>query len=104
MALSTTTLRTGGVSYLAGIEIHEPCPVPSAWNSIQLAAHRYAAFSYLCHCSAIGQMLAQIRREWLDVNRNKIANAPYFEFYDSEFDKCTGHGGIEVWIPLKLQT
>jgi AraC family transcriptional regulator len=39
--------------------------------------------------------------KWVPDCGLKIASAPCFERYTSEFDATTGMGGMEIWIRLE---
>jgi AraC family transcriptional regulator len=92
----------GVFDYLAGVEVEELTNTPNAFSVLRLAAHRYAAFPHNGGVSTVSDTLATIHAEWLPVLGYEAAVAPTFERYDADFDRSSGKGGCEIWVPLKV--
>ncbi|XYD06948.1 GyrI-like domain-containing protein [Methylobacterium sp. NMS12] len=94
----------GRFRYLVGVEVVNLSDVPENFSAVQLASHRYAAFTHSGHVSTASTTLAAIRSYWLPRLGLVPASALYLERYDTEFDKLTGWGGFEFWMPLQQST
>lgn len=90
-----------GFDYLTGVEVANADKVPPDLTSLKLAARRYAVFPHTDHVSAIGRTIDAIWTKWAPECGLKIAEAPCFERYTSEFNPHTGLGGMEIWVPLE---
>jgi AraC family transcriptional regulator len=86
--------------YLTGVAVSGSEPLPPEFHSVKLEARRYAVFTHPDHVSKIPQTLATIWSKWVPDCGLKIAEAPCFERYTSEFNPQTGMGGMEIWIPI----
>lgn len=73
---------------------------PTDFTSVTLTARRYAVFPHTKHVSELPKTIDTIWSKWAPECGLKIANAPCFERYTSEFNGQTGMGGMELWIPL----
>ena len=87
--------------YLTGLEVTSIKKLPSDFTSVTLEPCRYAIFAHTSHVSAIPKTLETIWSKWVPECGLKIAKAPCFERYTSEFNPGTGMGGMEIWVPLE---
>lgn len=92
-----------GFDYLTGVEVSSVGKLPADFTSLKLIAKRYAVFAHTDHVSAIPKTIDAIWTKWVPDCELKIADAPCFERYTSEFNPGTGMGGMEIWIPLEAQ-
>ncbi len=90
-----------GFDYLTGVEVANSSEVPKPFTSLMLEARRYAVFAHTGHVSAIPKTIDTIWSKWVPDCGLKIASAPCFERYTSDFNPITGMGGMEIWIPLE---
>jgi AraC family transcriptional regulator len=90
-----------GFDYMAGVEVSDTAALPASFERLTLPARRYAVFHHTHHISAIRQTIHAIWADWLPQSGQAIADAPFFERYDDNFDPGSGLGGIEIWLPLK---
>jgi AraC family transcriptional regulator len=86
--------------YLTGVEIATASKLPPQFTSLKLIAKRYAVFPHSKHVSMIPKTIDAIWTKWVPNCGLKVAEAPCFERYTSEFNPATGMGGMEIWIPL----
>lgn len=87
--------------YLTGVEVSETAKLPAHLNSVKLLPQHYAVFAHTGHVSAIPKTIDTIWTSWVSKCGLKVANAPCFERYTSDFNPGTGMGGMEIWIPLE---
>ncbi len=90
-----------GFDYLTGVEVSSSGTLPSEFTSVKLSARRYAVFPHTSHVSAIPKTIETIWTRWVPECGLKVAKAPCFERYTSDFNPHTGMGGMEFWIPLE---
>lgn len=90
-----------GFDYLAGVEVPEGTTAPAHFTSITIDPRRYAVFPHDQHVSTLPQAIDTIWSKWVPESGLKVATAPWFERYTSEFNPQTGLGGMELWIPLE---
>lgn len=91
-----------GFDYLTGVEVTDASRLPSDMTFVKLPARRYAVFVHAGHVSAIPKTIDTIWTKWVPDCGLKIASAPCFERYTSEFNPGTGMGGMEIWVPLDV--
>ena len=91
----------GNTEYISGVEVSDFARVPKDWSRIRIPEHRYAVFTHRDHISTIRRVWFTIWNQWLPESGYKIAEAPEFERYGSEFNSVTGTGGFEIWIPIQ---
>jgi len=87
--------------YLCGWEVSDFSGLPKALASLRLAPQRYAVFRQPGHISTIRGAFAAIWSKWFPASGQTPADAPTFEKYGPDFDGETGHGGFEIWVPVK---
>jgi AraC family transcriptional regulator len=88
----------GAFDYTCGIEVAGS--VPPGLARLSIPAQRYAVFFHPGHISAIRITWRAIFDRWLPQSGLRPTGGPEFERYDSRFDVTTGHGGVEIWIPV----
>ena len=93
-----------GFDYLTGAEISGSSQIPASFTSLKIMARRYAVFTHTSHVSALPKTIDTIWSRWAPDCGLKIAAAPCYERYTSEFNPGTGMGGMELWIPLDSDT
>ncbi len=89
-----------GFDYMTGVEVANTNNLPKQFASLKLDSRRYAVFAHTAHVSAIPKTIDIIWSKWAPECGLKVASAPCFERYTSEFNATTGMGGMEIWIPL----
>lgn len=90
-----------GFDYLTGVEIVNGAQLPAGMSQVRVPAGRYAVFTHRDHASSIAATLDAIWTQWLPNSGEQAAESPAFERYTESFDPQTGHGGFEIWVPLK---
>lgn len=92
----------GTFRYMCGVLVDDPRDVPEALTTIKLSAQDYLAFSHKGHISELRSTMNAIWGEYLPQSGQEAAgDRPMFELYDEKFNPVTGHGGLELWIPVK---
>ncbi|MDQ1062653.1 AraC family transcriptional regulator [Stenotrophomonas sp. SORGH_AS_0282] len=90
----------GAFDYIAGMEIGASAAVPSAWHAVSIPAGDYLVAWHAGHISTIRSTWFWLLNDHLPGSGLTLADAPDFERYDARFDDRTGHGGVEIWLPL----
>nr|WP_255714191.1 AraC family transcriptional regulator [Pelagibacterium xiamenense] len=92
----------GTFRYTSGVRVDDPGDVPEALTVIRLPAQSYLAFTHKGHISELRHTMNAI---WSDYMPNSAEEADggqaLFELYSEAFDPVSGHGGLEIWIPIK---
>lgn len=91
----------GSMDYLCGLEVDSFVALPREFARLRLTARRYVVFAHRDHIASIRATWNTIWNEWLPQSGHQAADAPLFERYDEIFDRRTGKGGVELWIPLQ---
>ena len=92
----------GTFRYTCGVRVDDPRDVPAALTVITLPAQTYLAFAHKGHISDLRHTMNAIWGDYLPTSDYMAAeDQPLFELYDEKFDPRTGHGGLEIWIPVK---
>ncbi|MBR0961088.1 AraC family transcriptional regulator [Bradyrhizobium japonicum] len=91
----------GNLDYIAGVEVADFSDLPRRFGRIRIPEQRYAVFTHKDHVASIRRTVNTIWNQWLPASGLKAADAPNFERYDEKFDPATGHGGFEIWIPVR---
>ena len=92
---------SGNFDYIAGVEVPDFSGLPREFSRVRIPEARYAVFSHKDHISTIRRTVNTIWNHWLPASGLKAADAPGFERYDENFDPLTGHGGLEIWVPVR---
>nr|WP_298724798.1 AraC family transcriptional regulator [uncultured Steroidobacter sp.] len=91
----------GNIEYLCGAQVRDFSRTPPELSTLRLAPQRYAIFKHRDHVSAISGTFAAIWGRWVPESGHAVVDAPTLEVYGPEFDSKTGHGGFEIWVPIK---
>ncbi|MCA1505369.1 AraC family transcriptional regulator [Bradyrhizobium sp. NBAIM02] len=91
----------GNFDYIAGVEVADFSDLPRRFGRIRIPEQRYAVFTHKDHVASIRRTVNTIWNQWLPASGLKAADAPNFERYDEKFDPATGHGGFEIWVPVR---
>jgi AraC family transcriptional regulator len=90
----------GNFDYIAGVEVTDYSDLPREFSKVRIPEQRYAVFTHRDHVSTVRRTVNTIWNHWLPASGLKIADAPNFERYDTNFDPATGNGGFEIWVPV----
>lgn len=90
----------GSFDYIAGIEVPGFANLPLGWQAIRIPARRYVVAWHAGHISAIRSTWYWLLNHYLPSAGLSLADAPELERYDARFDDTTGHGGMQIWLPL----
>src|ERR1700722_19621052 len=91
----------GNFDYIAGVEVTDFSDLPREFARVRIPEQKYAVFTHGEHISTIRRTVNTIWNHWLPASGLKVADAPNFERYDTNFDPITGNGGLEIWVPVK---
>lgn len=92
----------GTFLYMCGVRVDNPRDVPEALSVIKVPAQDYLVFVHTGHISGIRNTMNAIWTEGLPKSGYEPAeDRPMFELYDETFNPVTGHGGLEIWMPVK---
>jgi AraC family transcriptional regulator len=87
--------------YMCGMEIKESSALPKGFQTLQVPAQRYVIFRHSGHVAGIRATLAAIWSQWFPQSGYQAARGPTLERYGPEFNRATGLGGFEIWIPVE---
>lgn len=90
----------GGFDYIAGVELAAAAPLPAGWQAVQLTPRAYLVAWHAGHISTIRSTWYWLLNHYLPASGWSLADAPDIERYDERFDDRSGHGGVEIWLPL----
>jgi len=95
---------TDSFSYLAGVEVRGPGPLPPGFSLISIPQQQYAVFRHHGHVSELAEMLGAIWSSWLPASGYRAGRTPgapqFFERYGEKFDPVAGRDDIEIWVPI----
>jgi AraC family transcriptional regulator len=91
----------GHFDYIAGVEVSSFADLPKDLARVRIPAQRYAVFTHREHIAAIRGTIYTIWSKWLPESGHLVADAPNFERYGPDFDRRTGTGVVEIWVPIK---
>ncbi|MCX7384199.1 MAG: AraC family transcriptional regulator [Alphaproteobacteria bacterium] len=91
----------GSFEYIAGVEVSDFNRLPADLARIRLPARRYAVFTHSGHIAGLRATVYSIWNNALPASGLEVADAPDFERYDARFDPGTGHGDVDIFIPVK---
>lgn len=87
--------------YMAGVEVQGSQSIPTGLKTIEIPAQKYVVFRHQGHVAGISSTMSAIWSQWFPKAPHQPAEGPMFEKYSSDFDPATGHGGFEIWIPIR---
>ena len=90
----------GSFDYVAALPVSALPSVPAHWQRVPVPARRYLVAWHGGHISTIRATWSWLLDHYLPASRLSLANAPDLERYDSRFDEHSGHGGVEIWLPV----
>jgi len=90
----------GGFDYIAALPVNALPSVPAHWQRVDVPARRYLVAWHGGHISTIRSTWFWLLDQYLPASSLHLANAPDLERYDTRFDEHTGHGGVEIWLPV----
>lgn len=90
----------GGFDYVAALPASVLPSVPAHWQRVSVPAQRYLVAWHGGHISAIRSTWFWLLDTYLPSAGLDLANAPELERYDARFDEHSGHGGMEIWLPV----
>ncbi|UJW86448.1 AraC family transcriptional regulator [Devosia sp. SL43] len=88
--------------YLAGVEVSPNADLDEGMGYIDIPAQRYAIFAHAGHISTMRRTAYSIWAQYFPGSLHVPTGGPSFERYGAEHDAETGHGLVEVWIPIRL--
>lgn len=91
----------GNMEYLCATEVRDFTRTPPELSTLRLGPQRYMIFKHRGHISTISGTFAAIWGQAVPESGHEVVDAPLLEVYGPEFDSKSGHGGLEVWIPIK---
>jgi AraC family transcriptional regulator len=92
--------EAGNFDYICGAEVSEFPSHPHEFARLRIPPQTYAVFLHPDHISSIGATCNAIWNQALPDSGYKAADSPWFERYSEEFNRHTGLGGLEIWIPI----
>jgi AraC family transcriptional regulator len=90
-----------GCEYMCAVEVSDVSDLPKELSARTIPAATYAVFSQPGHITLIRPTIGTIWMKWLPQSGYVADEAPLIEYYGPSFDPATGHGGFEVWLPVK---
>ncbi|MCF7750526.1 AraC family transcriptional regulator [Bacillus subtilis subsp. subtilis] len=90
----------GSFDYIAGIGVTGTAALPDGWQAVRIPARRYVVAWHAGHISAIRSTWYWLLNHHLPAAGLSLGDAPELERYDARFDAGSGHGGMEIWLPL----
>ena len=93
----------GSFEYVTGVEVAGFADIAAGFSRVRIPERRYAVFSHRGHVSGIRATVYSIWNDWLPKSGHKVADAPNFERYGTEFDGRSGNGTVEIWVPLQTE-
>ncbi len=94
----------GAMDYCTAVETSHKIIPPGGFSNISTDEQTYAVFLHEGHVSSIGSAWNYIWSTWRPNTDLEIVHAPLFERYGNAFDRTSGNGTIEIWIPVKTTT
>lgn len=91
---------TGTFDYLCGVEVSEFPSHPPEFARLTIPPQTYAVFTHREHLSSVATSVGAILEHALTDAGHTMAEGPFFERYDEQFDSRTGLGGFELWFPI----
>ncbi len=91
----------GNADYLTGVAVSRYPDTMLGLDSLHLSPQTYAVFAHVGHVSDIKCTWKTIFGAWLPECGMQLVDAPQLERYGPGFDKDTGMGDIEIWIPVR---
>ena len=93
--------RERDFEYMSGVQVNSLEVLPAGTGKMRVPAARYAVFAHDGNVETVAESWSAIVSGWLPGSGFQPANSPDFERYDERFDKVTGDGGFEIWMPIE---
>jgi AraC family transcriptional regulator len=90
----------GRFDYTCGVEVSHFGESPKELFKIEIAPRSYAVFEHRGHVSTLPDTYSAIWNDALPSLGRTLADAPFLERPNPEFDPRTGEGGLTLWVPL----
>ena len=90
----------GGFDYVAGLPMTVALSIPRHWQRVAIPARRYLVAWHAGHVSSIRSTWLWLIDQYLPASRFGLAAGPELERYDMRFEDQSGHGGVEIWLPV----
>lgn len=87
--------------YLSGVEVFDVNRLPDEYESVTIPASRYVVFTHTEHVSTIIDTIDTLFNKWVPDCELTVSDSPSFIHHTDQFDRLTGMGGVEIWIPLQ---
>jgi len=91
-----------GFDYMCGVQVSDLDRLPADLAHMSIPERRFAVFAHEEHVSKMPETMDAIWREWLPKQGMEGRDVPFVvEVYEEAFDRITGMGGMEIWLPIK---
>lgn len=90
----------GAFDYVCAVEVSDFSRVPAELTRVSIRVQRYVVFSHRDHVSTLRRTINTIWSRWLPATGLEVLDAPNFELYSPRFDERSGHGIVEIWLPI----
>jgi AraC family transcriptional regulator len=91
----------GNFEYICAAEVTAFGKTPHGLIEMTLSPQRYAVFAHDGHVSEIGATYNAIWNTGLPESGLRVADAPCIEQHRPTFNRNTGMGGVDIWIPIR---
>jgi AraC family transcriptional regulator len=89
--------------YMAGVAVAPDTKLPEGFVHKALATQKYIVFRLTLDGTPFQSQMHtaahHVWEEWAPKNRQKVADAPDFEFYPADFDPMRKGSRVEFWLP-----
>jgi AraC family transcriptional regulator len=92
---------SGSYDYLCGVRVRAFPAHPREFTRMRIPPQTYAVFEHRDHVSTVASTWKAIWEHRLADAGCQAVDGPAFERYDEQFDRRTGLGGVEIWVPVK---
>jgi AraC family transcriptional regulator len=92
--------ENGDFDYLCVVQVTSAVENPRDLTRLDVPAHNYAVFQHRDHVATLRGTYSAIWNNRLAAGKWTAACAPILERHHPMFDPATGHGGVEIWVPL----
>ncbi|MGB3338577.1 MAG: AraC family transcriptional regulator [Devosia sp.] len=86
--------------YLAGVQVSPTADLDAGMAYIDIPAQLYAVFVHQGHISTMRRTAYSIWAQYFPNSTLVPTGGPNFERYGTEHNPYTGHGLVEVWVPI----
>ncbi|WP_332689634.1 AraC family transcriptional regulator [Devosia sp.] len=86
--------------YIAGVEVSPTADLDAGMACIDIPVQRYAVFAHGGHISTMRRTAYSIWAQYFPNSDLIPTRGAGFERYGPEHDSFTGHGLVEVWVPI----